>query len=650
MKYWSGYKFYIFTQIFIFIPLNISHSSANICDFVLSKNTVIQEIFGCKILESFKRIITVYVHNSNISHNMFKGSHSSLKSPILLFDGSSKPGNGGFITKYRRFSSDLPTLLIFVGELKYIPEYVDNEFSVFELESFVAKEVTKMIEDNFYSSEVKQIVSHFWQRRIFPSALLLVDTVERSTTVVFPYSLRWLVKIINNGSEICNDVFSLLKNYWKEVRNFGNVVRVGMHPLPPKSFYIEERRKVNNKSSNGAPAEEEPIGTAITLLFAALKGIGTRPVAFPNPDLSMLGTRLPNGTLTGVLKSIVNGDLDTVANPRYMLFERSEKLFFLRPHDRDNYCLVVRKAPQMPLYMNFVLPFSPTTWEILLSSLVGTTIVWNLSGVVGSSAPMLIRKNVVRSGDEMFRVFVTGSLGRPVNHDFVLRLIFTVTVMKSLIILNTFQGSLTSYLAVPKFERDLRTLDEVERAAKWIHIMPGFRSSYEKNDSSDVMAKLVRKYVVTYVADDWNNAFKQLARVGGYASVSDESLGRYLSRRSAYSVDGRQPFHMVEQCVMGPAYVSFVTRRSWPLAPALSRAVQLLVEAGVKEQAKVITEHVLTLVAEYVPPLQSSRRSPVILGVNHLQAGFFILLCGYILSCIVFIIEIISKWKCFTRK
>jgi hypothetical protein len=400
-------------------------------------------------------------------------------------------------------------------------------------------------------------------------------------------------------------------------------------------------------------------------------------VFVPQNDHTLFGTTDANGTLTGTCGDVAYGRADIASNSQYIKIGLIE-LEYTYPHDTNNLCFLVPKSTRIPQFRNLFLPFPDRVWLVLLCAVCLTSLCWYCVRKYGEiSVKKRTRKFAINEAFfDIFRSFITGTVNElPAS---VLGRLFIVTwLLLAIIITNAFQGSLTSYLAVPKYLPEINTLKNLDKSGLGIFVSVGVKSYLALDENDKIMTNLWRKFIKH--DRNFSAVCDRIARKRDVAGMFKDLSTRFYLSNNRYITDGHPMLHKVQedilsvysayavprhpvslQCIRSTntscpstvhtqyqhilsVYSAYAVPRHSPFLPRFNAIIGRLFEAGLQRKWIGDTMHRSALDGKITPVSHPHASEPVPLGLTHLQTAFYLLLIGLLCSTLVFVLQHIMQ-------
>lgn len=194
----------------------------------------------------------------------------------------------------------------------------------------------------------------------------------------------------------------------------------------------------------------------------------------PNDSFQM-GFRQPNGSFTGAIGQVESGEADMSCNSRFFTYTGTKNCAYLDPVEVINlrYMVPKQNATVIKLQYAFLQMFNFQVRCVFALVFVVLIFVWVCLDAF-SIAAVDERKPKLTFNDMFFYIISIMSLVSipetkfTRNHD---RMIFAFLLMFSLIVCNSFQGAVTSYLSNQGQTNDINTLEDLIKSDLKLHAL-----------------------------------------------------------------------------------------------------------------------------------------------------------------------------------
>jgi hypothetical protein len=359
-------------------------------------------------------------------------------------------------------------------------------------------------------------------------------------------------------------------------------------------------------------------------------------ILVPQRDSTLFGIKSKNGTIMGASGDVAYGRADIASNSQYMKIGWSE-LEYTYPHDANNLGILVLKSKRVPQFRNIFLPFPTRLWIVLICTAILTTICWYFIRKYGkvSVKKRMIKVSIIEAFFDVLRSFISGTLNT-IPTSIVERVFIITWVLVGIIITNTFQGSLTSYIAVPKYLPEINTLQELDTSGLGIFVSPAIESYLTLDKNDKIMVNLWRKFKTkrhhSLTASCLNLKEDMAELLNDYSS-------RYYLRSKQYIKEGYPLLHRVRQNVLSIYSVYGVPRHS-PFLPRFNTIISRTVESGLQTKWNGESSHNALLNGSIFVVSRFQAADPTPLSLSHLQTAFYLLIFGLFCSTVIFILQL----------
>lgn len=315
---------------------------------------------------------------------------------------------------------------------------------------------------------------------------------------------------------------------------------------------------------------------------------------------------------------------------------------FTYPYVMTSLCVLVHKAPKMPAYKNLFLPFSTQTWVAFFISVFIFNTLWHIIQITHLALMKPGKKMITTFGKTTFttfRVLMNGSTSNA-NVDIINRITLIHLILFSVVMTNSFQGSLVTYLLLPIFMPEINNLQELDRSGLGIFGLFGTCNILVPNSPNDVVNSLRNK--VSQV-DNLFGILDLVINSKNMSGLMDKNSAKYWINSPRFSINGSRILHLIPECPV-PILSSYAVAAKSPLFDSIETIKTRLFEAGIldhwHEDYFILKETV------------SSQIETQKLALNNLLLAFIFYVSGLILSLVIFALEIIKfhKYKVETRK
>ena len=238
---------------------------------------------------------------------------------------------------------------------------------------------------------------------------------------------------------------------------------------------------------------DEVDGVELNMLEAMSAALGfTFSLQHPRSTDGVFGTRLANGSWTGVIRRIVDGDADLAIGDISTTLLRSTVVDYTYPFHMEPSCLALERPGRLPRWLVIAQPFDQVTWLLLLLSVLAAAAV--MATVPGLLPPRWSPTRRLRHALWFTANTLTSqSLFLPAERP-VHRAIIALWWLLCLVVSICYRTVLTSTLTIPHYEKPIDSLRALAESSLAVKVADGtavqlFFRSYAGSDS--YLARLV---------------------------------------------------------------------------------------------------------------------------------------------------------------
>ncbi|XP_063697097.1 uncharacterized protein LOC134828074 [Culicoides brevitarsis] len=318
-------------------------------------------------------------------------------------------------------------------------------------------------------------------------------------------------------------------------------------------------------------------------------------------------------------------------------------------YEQNNLCVIVPKATQIPSFYNLFYTMEAWTW---VAAIVFTFTITTIYFVVQVSNKRFVDRgkgelelSVIDIFFYMLQSFFGDSLTR-LPRSISLRLVIITWIFYAMIITTAFTGTLISKIAVPLYENDMETIEELANSEMDILILDYV---YQNRDIWDL--ELLERLKPQMRAKNKTEYDRHLIRnTTGLAYALSDSRADFEIARRGDNKNGRPFFHKLRECLIyfprgyiatiGSPYIGMINdllgrffeagfNQYWEdMAQFKARIKGIILDTEEEEEAEEEEEE--------------EKEVRVILSVQHLESAFYLLGIGLAISTGIFIAEHIT--------
>ncbi|XP_068221105.1 glutamate receptor ionotropic, delta-2-like isoform X1 [Palaemon carinicauda] len=354
------------------------------------------------------------------------------------------------------------------------------------------------------------------------------------------------------------------------------------------------------------------------------------------PDVSW-GVRSPNGTWSGMVRQVVQKEVDMALGPFQVIESRNQDIDFSIPFFFDTLSFMVARGSAEIDPWGFLMPFTASLWAAFFIGLLTIVLAHFLFDL--TQGPTW--KVLPRFGSLLFE-YIQPPMGHALHRRATKswhRPLLGSWVLVSLLLNVSYDGTLRSLMALRHIPHPIQTIgDAIKDTSRKLIIE--HRTSF-----TDILGRVpsgdIRKlddegkkgrYIDLKMRDFMN--YYPLVRDKGHIQIFDVSTS-LLYFDEYFSLTGRCDFYIAKEKFIPTMYAMVNWKRS-PLTPAIDARIRRLVEAGLYNYWVYNDSSNITACAN--PPMKVALMDPI--GIGSIWGVSVIWAVGMTLATIVLIVEV----------
>ena len=307
---------------------------------------------------------------------------------------------------------------------------------------------------NCNETNEKKIFEMVWKQQIYNINIICKDDEEILMKTFVPYQAG---KCGSTDSVIIN---KFIKNSWNNENFFPSKfkslyqcpLRVASFRYPP----IIMRETLRNGTYRYYGSEME-----ILFLLAYAMEFTVNHTYY---DYFHKGLLSDNGTATGILKQVMDKELDMAMGFYFLNFARAKYLSFTRSHYSVSIVIIIPPGAPYSSFEKLFKPLQKSVWICLIVIFVLGIIAIFIINYQSESIKNFIYGTDLRTPfTNLFNIFLNGIQNRLPNRTFA-RFILMIFFIFCFIIRTVYQGSLFQFLQSDDRNPELQTIDEMIKA------------------------------------------------------------------------------------------------------------------------------------------------------------------------------------------
>ncbi|XP_064103678.1 probable glutamate receptor isoform X2 [Macrobrachium nipponense] len=358
------------------------------------------------------------------------------------------------------------------------------------------------------------------------------------------------------------------------------------------------------------------------------------------PDVSW-GVRSPNGTWSGMVRQVLEKEVDMALGPFQVIESRNQVIDFSTPFFFDTLSFMVARGSDKIDPWGFLMPFNPNVWGAFFLCLLAICLAHfacdltqnpptNLAHRFGSVVMDYIRPPM----NQAIRKKVTKNWHRP--------LLGSWTIL-ALLLNFSYEGNLRSLMALRYIPHPIQTVRDaieatnrkliIEHRTSFTDILGRIPSGDLRN--LDDQGKAGR-YVDLKMRDFMS--YYPLVRDKGSIQIFDVTTS-LLYFSEYFSMTGRCDFYIAKEKFI-PTMYAMVNQKNSPLTPAINARIRRIVESGLYNYWVFRNSNNITACAN--PPMTIVLMDPI--GIGSIWGLAVIWTAGMTVAAIAFTGEMAVAW------
>lgn len=347
-------------------------------------------------------------------------------------------------------------------------------------------------------------------------------------------------------------------------------------------------------------------------------------INFRIPPDQTYGSQLPNGSFNGALKLLIDREVEFISIEYFIKDYFSSEIEFSSVALEDTVCIIKHKAERIPQWMLLYYSFDKRIWVLLVAAYLVLYITWSFLEYVLKTQHNYKQINYL--GIEVFRMMLTSSLFNLPNTTSE-RVFLSFGLLSFLTLTGAFQGSLVNVLSNPLYDSEINTLEELSKSDYPIITEHFWVADDIFNDlQNPVILKLKQKIVVRKDEKTIDEIIKNKEHI--------VCLTIDLNKKTRIYAKGNEFIHVVKEYVIN-YNLAYVFNKNSAFCPRIGKMVSRLSQGGFFKKW-------------YNDMLIQNRNTQGGIkygiekefSIEDLKLIFYALTIGYILSVVVFVIEI----------
>ena len=344
---------------------------------------------------------------------------------------------------------------------------------------------------------------------------------------------------------------------------------------------------------------------------------------------------LDNGSWTGVLREVIEGVSDLALGALYYRCHiTGDVIECATPYIYDELIWYVPCAQPNPRWSSLSRVFKLSLWlGFIFGYITVSVITWAVvqisNSIVTAENEISTYTNMTKCFLNLWAVILGVSATENIPQKTVIRIVFLLWVVYSLAVNTVYQTFLTSYMVDPGLQQQMSSVDELLDSGLQYGTIGTFDTLMPDLKS--------RRYKRLQICDDIDVFARRLALEGNYAFLYSKISTDYMAAVRYVDSYGHPLFcHLDEK--FSRQYITMAVQKGSQMLTRFNDVIQRVIEGGLLDlwwreitfQATLLAVRNFTIYfGDYTA-----------LSMEHLQSAFYLLILGYVIPLVSFLVEV----------
>lgn len=326
----------------------------------------------------------------------------------------------------------------------------------------------------------------------------------------------------------------------------------------------------------------------------------------------------------------MNGTTDISLNGHFLKNYKCNIVELTRQITSDRVCILTPKAGIIPPMITVFKSFQLEVWVMIVVTYFAVVITFYLWVTLTSKYVPEWSLTGCIVALEIFRIMVASPLSRKIRR-YSEKILFAFCWFFSMVILNSFQGSLVTFLNTPMHFPDLNTFDDLIESG--LPLRTASVSFRELLLSDRNLRKLDKKLYFSLNVSAVENFH---GRFAGFQRINVYNLKYFNDIRYVLDDNETRLLHTMQQ-YLSSYFISYAIRKDSPYKKRINDLI-----SGVEHAGLIIKwyEDSAKYTFEKYQLVTKDRKSSKVFSVRDLEVAFLVSICGLVTSTIVLMMEI----------
>lgn len=333
-------------------------------------------------------------------------------------------------------------------------------------------------------------------------------------------------------------------------------------------------------------------------------------------------------SVSGTFAELMNGSTDVALNGHFLKKYKCNIVELTRQITSDRVCILTPKAGIIPPMITVFKSFQLEVWIMIAITYFAVVITLYVWVAVTSKYEWSLTGCIVAL--DIFRVMVASPLTRKIRKNSE-KILFAFCWFFATVILNSFQGSLVTFLNTPMHFPDLNTFDDLIESG--LPLRTASVSFRELLLSDRNLRKLDKKLYFSLNVSAVENFH---GRFAGFQRINVYNLKYFNDIRYVLDDNETRLLHTMQQ-YLSSYFISYAIRKDSPYKKRINDLI-----SGVEHAGLIIkwNEDSSKYIFEKYQLVTKDRKSSKVFSVRDLEVAFLVSICGLVTSTIVLMVEI----------
>lgn len=354
------------------------------------------------------------------------------------------------------------------------------------------------------------------------------------------------------------------------------------------------------------------------------------------------GYKRINDTYSGTFANLIYGTSDVSLNGHFMKDYKCDTVELTRQVTCDQVCLMTPKAEVIPSIFAVLKSFQHEVWAMIAIAYFLVCLAFYWWAVVSAKYMNQKAAKGCILGLEIFRIMIASPSHKKFGR-YSEKILFAFCWFFSTVILNSFQGSLVTFLNTPMYYPDIETFDDLIASGLPLRTSSlSFRDLLLSDPNLSVLAKKL------YFSKNISKMEHFYGEFAGFQRINVYNMKYYKDIKfTADNGENYKMLHTMKQCLTS-YFISYAFPKNSPFKKRINEIISAVDYGGFivkwnSDSAKYIFKkyHLATV----------ESKNTKVFSLRDLEVAFFVFIAGLALSAVAFSLErAFYRVSCKNRK